>query len=640
MIRILFFLALVAVLGFGFAWLADRPGDLLISWQGQQIEMSLMVAVAAVVSIVAAVMILWWIIRVIWTSPHTIRRYFRASRRDRGYQALSTGLIAAGAGDAPTALKMTKRTKGFLNADQEPLIHLLEVQTALIEGRNDAARKMFEDLAEDPETRLLGLRGLYLEARRQGADEAARHYADVAAEQAPQLPWAGEAALSNRTVERDWNAALSLLDKQRLAGMYAKDDIKRKRAVLLTARAMDKAEADPTSARNDALAALKLEPDFVPAALVAARALFREDKLRRGAKLLESAWRAHQHPDIAEAYVNARLGDTPNDKLKRAQKLEQLRPNHAESAYAVARAALDARRFDLAREKAEAAARLAPREGIYLLLADIEEADTGDQGRVRHWLSAALKAPRDPVWTADGLVSEEWEPVSPVTGKLDAFEWKVPVARIGGTIDHEETTAAPADKAIASLPPVAANAPPADNADLDDLDDDEDDDLDTDTAPVIEAEPVKAAEPEKKPQAEAVKPASTPAEKAPVEPKTTEPKAAESRPDVATPLAGAPEPKNPGLESEETAASETKPVAAPVAEPDAKADGATEKEAAASPAAKSGGNGSAAGDKQASKTQKSEKTGEEDHAFLKHLPDDPGIDEDAEPETKQRFRLF
>ena len=35
-----------------------------------------------------------------------------------------------------------------------------------------------------------------------------------------------------------------------------------------------------------------------------------------------------------------------------------------------------------------------------------------------------------------------------------------------------------------------------------------------------------------------------------------------------------------------------------------------------------------------------EKAEEDDHAFLKHRPDDPGIDENAEPETKQRFRLF
>jgi len=44
MIRILFFVLTVLVLGFGFAWLADRPGSLSILWQGQLIEMSLTVA--------------------------------------------------------------------------------------------------------------------------------------------------------------------------------------------------------------------------------------------------------------------------------------------------------------------------------------------------------------------------------------------------------------------------------------------------------------------------------------------------------------------------------------------------------------------------------------------------------------------
>jgi HemY protein len=43
-------------------------------------------------------------------------------------------------------------------------------------------------------------------------------------------------------------------------------------------------------------------------------------------------------------------------------------------------------------------------------------------------LFRSVRAPRDPAWTADGIVSDEWEPVSPVTGRLDAFEWKVPVA--------------------------------------------------------------------------------------------------------------------------------------------------------------------------------------------------------------------
>ena len=41
-----------------------------------------------------------------------------------------------------------------------------------------------------------------------------------------------------------------------------------------------------------------------------------------------------------------------------------------------------------------------------------------------------MRASGDPVWTADGVVSEHWLPVSP-NGRLDGFEWKVPLAEIG-----------------------------------------------------------------------------------------------------------------------------------------------------------------------------------------------------------------
>ena len=46
-------------------------------------------------------------------------------------------------------------------------------------------------------------------------------------------------------------------------------------------------------------------------------------------------------------------------------------------------------------------------------------------------MARALNAARDPAWTADGFVSDRWLPVSPVTGRLDAFQWKVPVAELG-----------------------------------------------------------------------------------------------------------------------------------------------------------------------------------------------------------------
>ncbi|MER9417806.1 heme biosynthesis protein HemY [Mesorhizobium sp. M0306] len=454
MIRILAFLAVVFALGLGFAWLADRPGEMLVTFNGYQYQVSLMVAAVAVVAVVAAVMIVWWLVKALWNSPYTISRYFRVRRRDRGYQALSTGMIAAGAGDGALARKKTKEAAKLIRSDQEPLIQLLDAQASLLEGDHEGAREKFETMLDDPEMRLLGLRGLYLEAERLGDRNAARHYAGRAAAVAPQLAWAAESTLEDLTGRGDWDGALKLVDAQKSTRQIERDAANRRRAVLLTAKAQALIDSDANASRMAALEANRLRPDFAPAAVVAAKLLFRQNDVRKGSKILEAAWKAEPHPEIAELYTHARPGDAVLDRLNRAKKLQDLKKNHAESSLAVARAALDAQDFSTARREAEAAIRMDRREGAYLLLADIEEAETGDQGKVRQLLSKAVRAPRDPAWVADGVVSERWAPVSPITGRLDAFEWRAPMERLGQLIDsHEETPEAP-------VPAIAAPAKP------------------------------------------------------------------------------------------------------------------------------------------------------------------------------------
>lgn len=459
MIRTLVFLAIVFVLGLAFAWLAERPGDLVLTFGGYQYEVTLLAAAVMLVAAFVALMILWWIIRGIWRSPHTVTRYFRARRRDRGYQALSTGLIAAGAGDGGLARRMGKQAASLIPSDREPLIRLLEAQAALLEGDFEAARAGFGNMAKDPQTRLLGLRGLYLEAERLGDREAARQFAAQAAALAPQLGWAANAALEARTIERDWDGALALVDARGRAPSADKKVIARQRAVLLTAKALEQLDSDPAGAKALAQEANRLQPDFVPAAVTLARAAIRLNDTRKAAKVLEAIWKRIPHPDVAAVYLHLRHGDSTHDRLERARRLRRLHHNHVESELVVARAALDAGEFAEARASAEAAVRISPREGAFLLLADIEEAETGDQGRMRHWLSQAVRAPQDPAWVADGVVVDEWAPVSPVTGKLDAFEWRAPMERIGHVIEAED--ALQAAPALPAAPEPPAKAEPA-----------------------------------------------------------------------------------------------------------------------------------------------------------------------------------
>ena len=75
---------------------------------------------------------------------------------------------------------------------------------------------------------------------------------------------------------------------------------------------------------------------------------------------------------------------------------------------------------------------------------------------MRAHLARALRAPRDPAWTADGMVSERWMPISPVSGRIDAFEWKVPVERLQPVLEFSQESEP--EELPAPVAPVAVEA--------------------------------------------------------------------------------------------------------------------------------------------------------------------------------------
>jgi HemY protein len=425
MIRVVLFLVAVALVAAGFAWFADRPGDVAVTWMGYRIETSLMVAALAVCAFALLVTLVWSVLRGVLRSPEQVSLFFRHRRAMKGYLAISRGLIAIGAGDLRLARKSAGEAARLSPGD--PLTLLLTAQSAQMAGDRAAAERAFRAMTAHGETKLIGLRGLYIEAQRRDDPQAARQVAEEAAKAAPTLAWAGQAVLDDRCAAADWAGALDALDAMR--GALERADYRRKRAVLLTARALALEEIDRDGARAAVLEAVKLAPDLVPAAALAGRRLAEAGDTRKARKILEAAWTVNPHPDIAEAYANLRFGDSARERLTRMQKLAAKVPGQLEGAIAVARAALDARDFATARA-ALAPYLSAPTGRVATLMAEIEEADQGDHGRVREWMSRAMRASGDPVWTADGAVSERWRPVSP-SGRLDGYQWRVPLAEIG-----------------------------------------------------------------------------------------------------------------------------------------------------------------------------------------------------------------
>jgi HemY protein len=453
MIRIVLFLVLVALIAAGFAWVADRPGDVAVTWLGYRIETSVMMAALAVGAGVVIILALWSAVRGIVRSPEQVSLFFRHRRAVKGYLALTRGLVAVGAGDLRLAQRSADEAARLAPGD--PLTLLLSAQSAQMAGDREQAERAFRDMMNRDDTKLLGLRGLYIEAQRRGNAQAARLVAQQAAVAAPSLAWAGQAVLDDRCQAADWAGALAALDHMKDA--LAKPDFRRKRAVLLTARALALDDIDRDASLAAVLEAVKLAPDLVPAAALAGRRLAESNEQRKAAKILEAAWKISPHPDIADAYANLRFGDSARERLARMQKLAAKVPGQREGAIAVARAALEARQFKTARA-ALAPYVSAPTRRIAALMAEIEQSEHGDEGRVREWMARAMRASADPVWTADGVVSDRWLPVTP-NGRLDGFEWKLPLAEIGVSRPVIEVTAPAPDVAAAE-----AKAGPAEHA--------------------------------------------------------------------------------------------------------------------------------------------------------------------------------
>lgn len=461
MYRIILFLLLIALVAAGAAWVADQAGEVVLSGDGWRIHRTLPEFVLSLGVVIVAAVLVWSILRALWRTPGKIRRIRHERRQARGRHAITHGLLAIGHGDAAAARGHAVIARK--HAANDPLALLLHAQSAQLSGDREGAKAAFHAMAERADTRLLGLRGLFIEAQRADDAVSAVMIAEEALKLAPGSTWASQAVLGFRCARSDWSGALDILDKNLASGLIDKPAYRRQRGVLLTARALELEKVDRDLSRDSAMEAVKLAPTLVPAAVLSAKYQSEAHQVRRAMRIVEAAWLAQPHPDLADAYAHVKLGDSARQRLVRVETLAAKAPGHLESALAVARAAIDASEFTRARE-ALAPFISAPTQRVAMLMAEIERTEHGDSGRARAWTLRAVRALHDPVWTADGYVSDVWRPVSPVSGRLDAFQWQTPVAALpsdkSAAIEAREFSEAMAAPRVESPRELAAEGAP------------------------------------------------------------------------------------------------------------------------------------------------------------------------------------
>lgn len=453
-IRWLLYLVAAAALVAAAVWLADNAGAVTLSWRGWRVDTSVAVLIAAgaIALVAAGILLRLWLL--VARAPGDFRQFWRRRRRERGYEALTRGMVAIAAGDADEARRQSRRAEGLL--DEPPLTLLLAAQAAQLSGDEQAAARFFSTMSEKPETEFLGVRGLLGQAIKRGDRPGALDLARRAWRLRPDSGWAADVLFDLEAKQGRWLDAKATLGEAIRRGALAKDTARRREAALLVELARQAAaEGKGDDALRRAGEAHRLRPASIPAAAAYARALLEGGKSRKAASALERTFALEPHSGLAELYARARGASDALAAAREVQRLVEAQPAHPESRYALARALAAAKLWGEARRALEGFGDNPPARACRLM-ADIEESERGDMGESRRWLMRANVAEPDPAWVCDacGAAAEDWRAVCPKCGMFDALHWRTP-AKIAALVAQ---SAAPARLAPAEA---SASSPPA-----------------------------------------------------------------------------------------------------------------------------------------------------------------------------------
>lgn len=439
MFRAIWFLLKLGLLVAAAVWLAENPGELSMTWLGYKVDTSVafLVLVMLVLATLFALLYRFW--RSIVTAPTALSRYYYYRRRDKGYDAITRGLLHVAAGDPDGAAKQAGKASAYL--PDPPLSKLLSAQAALMKGDNDKAHKLFEDMAGDRDSAFLGLRGLVADAVRNKDWEAALGYARRAASIVPKSEWALTTLFDLETRTARWRDAETTLKKALKAGVIDKDSWRRHQVALQLGLSLSAEEnGDDAKAMHLAKSANRQDRSAPHAALRYARMLHKVGRRGAAVKVIEKTWSSAPHPGLARLWVDlapapkkkADANERAMAKVKWYNRLAALNPASSTSAALAAEAALDASLWGEARQHLERALENEPSAEIFRLMARLERGENKDDDKAQYWMERAATAMPDKVWQcgACGHIDEEWTPLCPECGAFNTLSWGHPDLRM------------------------------------------------------------------------------------------------------------------------------------------------------------------------------------------------------------------
>ena len=435
-IKIVIFLALVVAVTFGASYLLELEGGVRIATAGVEFNLAPLTAVIGLTLLILGVWLLFKlaslliaVLKFINGDDTAISRYFDRNRQEKGYRALTDGMMALASGEGNVAMARAAKAERYLKKPE--LTDLVTAQAAEMTGNRKKAEEVYKRLLQNDRTRFVGVRGILRQKLAEGQTETALKLAETAHGLKPAHAEVQDTLLQLQTKAEDWAGARKTLNAKLKYGTLPRDVHKRREAVLALSEAREIAvEGKDIQAREAAIEANRLSPQLIPAAALAARSYIAQGAPRYATRVIVKAWQAQPHPDLAAAFAEIAPNESAKARIKRFSKLLKAHPGHRETRLLEAELHLANEDFPSARRALGDLHETNADARVLTLMAAVERGEGAPDTVIRGWLARALGAPRGPQWICQKCqnIHSDWVPACQHCGSFDALEWKAPPA--------------------------------------------------------------------------------------------------------------------------------------------------------------------------------------------------------------------
>ena len=350
----------------------------------------------------------------------------KLQNKEKGYNAFVSGMIALANKDYKRAILESKKISNHLD-DNPSLVLLLKSEIFKVEKKYDELSVVYEDMSKNKHTENLGYRGMMEQYLRAQDYHHAFIYGERLFNNNPFIEKIYDTLVSIIAKTNNWQQLLIISDRAFSKKIIDKKVYEENKSIGFFEIAKIKQLSEIEESLKYMQKALKFRKNFPPYIKLYINLLIQNKNYNLAKKSIKKAWNELPHAEYKESILSlaAHLEIEMSELVKYIAGASY---KNEESIILMVEAFVESKKWDDARNQIKDLLDVRPKKEVCLLMAKIEEGDSGDVQKINAWTQRAKDGAANNIWicTISKKSQQTWSSVSEA-GYFNSLEWRQPI---------------------------------------------------------------------------------------------------------------------------------------------------------------------------------------------------------------------